>query len=379
MRAYAAGIAAAGLLLLLRPAALPGPAPPPRPEPPPVRSEPGFPGPVRPAAEAADDDPEEPGASAVPLAPPPAAPGAERPAYPPSRPDLLPPPPGEPIERLTYRARVWKGLFGKEVGEATFEVFRDPAGPWGGPPGYRLVGRAKGSAFGYSVDAAAESAVGPDLSPRRYRYAQTGFKTRNEGLDFLGDRAFVFGFKHCRLMPLCADPRHQVAGPGGKAAHCPGKRCKDPAHRVWTMRKVHPLDGDAADVQTALYRARALALDPTAPPLAFRLFVSRTAWDVRVEALEQAEIAVPAGRFTCRRLRVSASRPDRAPDEADPFEGPFGITGDIMIWADERTRIPVRVSGTIPFGWNLNAQVDLVRREGEFEAPRAAPAAKPSP
>ncbi|MEK7269500.1 MAG: DUF3108 domain-containing protein [Planctomycetota bacterium] len=289
----------------------------------------------------------------------------------PSTPDLLPAPAGEPFERLTYRARAWKGvgLVGLDVGTATFEIFSEP-GP--GPARVRILAKADGSALGYSIKAVIESlADASTLAPVRYRYVQEGSGARRRGFDFGANAVAYWKSRHCRNA-ACANPAHSLASaPGRPPLHCPDHDCERPDHQVWQMRRTRDLDAPAFDVLAAIYRARDVDLGAATPP-SFRLLVDKDGdWDVTLKARGTREIQVPAGTFSCRQIRLETKRHAPKPDETEAFEGPFGLKGNISLWVDEETKIPVRISGTVPFGVDFNAEVNLEKREGAYAPPRS--------
>ena len=53
-------------------------------------------------------------------------------------------------------------------------------------------------------------------------------------------------------------------------------------------------------------------------------------------------------------------------DAAKRFEALFGLHGNITIWADARTGIPIRIEGEAPVGpFDVSVRANLIRREGD--------------
>jgi hypothetical protein len=101
----------------------------------------------------------------------------------------------------------------------------------------------------------------------------------------------------------------------------------------------------------------------------------RDRWQVTVTALEEDRIKVKAGTFDCV---IVALDPKNVGDDKKKtrFTGLFGINGTIKIWIDKRTRLPVRILGSIPFAFmDLNCEVRLRKISAR---PLAQTRAKPS-
>jgi hypothetical protein len=264
-------------------------------------------------------------------------------------------------EILTYRARVWKGFefIDMEVGRATFTTLREVDG---GEPIWAIVARAKGGALGYEVNTTIRSRATATLDSLSYGYEQRGSEERKNRLDFGPKTVTYTAFQHCPGTPPCAIPDHQVEEGG----HCPNKpRCHLPEHFLWVKRFEHPRDGSKAlDMLTAVYYARGMELAAGASRKV-RIVNNDAIYDVeiRVEAEEQVEVG--AGTFDAWKIILEptfASGSERAKEKQGKFRGLFGISGSIRIWLDKKARVPVKICGTIPFGVDLNGEVDLVER-----------------
>ncbi len=142
-----------------------------------------------------------------------------------------------------------------------------------------------------------------------------------------------------------------------------GVHCNDPRHTIWERRSEHKQAGDARDMLGAVYMAR--MVDLSGPKRTFRVVDGDNVYDVDVVGVGRERITTEAGTFKTRVLAlepryVSTTDPDGPRKQR--FHGLFGLTGTIRIWIDEASSTPVRIRGTIPFGVDLNAEVDLVSR-----------------
>jgi hypothetical protein len=265
-------------------------------------------------------------------------------------------------ERLEYRARVWKGFswFGFDVGEAVFKVGKEE---YRGHPAWRLVAEATGGGFGYKVRSDAVSYVAADDGrPLYFCFEQTGSEFRGRRLEFEPGKIVYYRRSHC-INGACKNPNHQIVR-GGRRVHCDrGHDCEDPQHWIWERRSEHVGAGDATDMLAAVYLAR--TLDLGGPKKTIRVVDADNVYDVDVLSISEEKVKTDAGSFRTRVVAlephfVSTTDPDGP--KGQRFHGLFGLSGTIRIWLDKATNTPVRIRGTIPFGIDLNGEVELVSR-----------------
>lgn len=267
-------------------------------------------------------------------------------------------------ERLYYKAFAWKGapILGSEVGTATITTRRgtDRAGL----PVWRISARASGTTMGHTIDARAVATLMQDGRPLRYEEDIKG--------DRRVERMLVFGPRELRYLKTkhchgCSDPEHSVQqtkggwfGLGGStvSVHCDDRHCGIGEHRIWKTRHRHGADAAVGDPLSALFRARAFDLKLGAPARTLRIAVGHAVFDVKVEVVQRASCTVPAGTFDALQLTL-----DPAPAPGIPgsprFQGLFGMSGKLDVWVDAARKIPLRISGTVPMGVDVNAVVVL--------------------
>jgi hypothetical protein len=262
-------------------------------------------------------------------------------------------------EELQYKARVWKGVswLGMDVGDATFRTHKET---YEGRPAYRFDARAEGGGFGYDVTTVIESFISAeDGMPLRYSYSQAGSETQSKRLEFEPSSGKIdyWRFNHCW------DGNCGIAAHYHDGVHCGKRKCEDESHRVWQRRFEHANQPQTYDMLSAVYLAR--TLDLGAGPQTLRIVDNDTVYDVDVKVVKEEKIKTDAGKFRTQCIvlepRLVSAGAD-AKQKNEKFRGLFGMSGSIRIWIDKDSRAPVRISGTIPFGVDLNGQVDLVKR-----------------
>ncbi len=277
-------------------------------------------------------------------------------------------------ERLFYRAFAWKGaeLFSAEVGTATITTRRGTNRA--GDPVWRITARASGTTMGHTIDARAVATLTAQGRPQRYEENIAGDRTVQRALMFGPRELLYLKTKHCHG---CRNTTHHVMetqgawfGMGGTdvAVHCDDSHCGDGAHRIWKIRHRHPADVIAGDPLSALFRARALDLRLGAPAQTLRIAVGHAVFDVTIQVLQHAVHTVPAGTFDALRLSLEPKPAPGIPG-SPRFQGLFGMSGTMEIWVDSARKIPLRISGTVPMGVDVNAVVVL----SKIDVPKARP------
>jgi hypothetical protein len=251
-------------------------------------------------------------------------------------------------ERLFYRATAWKGFIVSDVGTATLFAHRQRAGA---VAGWRLVARAQGDSFGHTLDAHVVSRLDP-AGERCVEYAETqqGSSPGGRRLAWEGDALVYHKLKHC---PGCEVHAHFDGD-----AHCDDHRCGNVAHDVWRVRHRHAVDATVSDPLAALYRARALDLRVGGPDHVLRICAGHGIFDVTVRATKAERCTVPAGTFDALRLELIPAPACGTPRSAR-FTGLFGLSGTVTVLVDAATKIPLRITGVVPMGVDVNCEVEL--------------------
>jgi hypothetical protein len=286
-------------------------------------------------------------------------------------------------EKVEYDGYVNKAGIWVQVGTSTFSVVEEGASD----KEIVLRASAKGGKFGYSLKALMESRLDPATCvPRTHTFTQSGSEQQDKRLLFENGRVLYVKKKHCRD-PQCKNPAHMVKettfwGPiptGSKTVHC--SHCQDRSHYVWLPRYTHEVDTAFLDMLTALFAARSAELK-VGTSIVVPLVIDRDRWAITVTSQKEERIEVKAGKFTCVKVTLQPENvrdPDRRTQEQ--FQGIFGLNGTINVWLDKETRLPVQISGSIPFAFmNLNCHVELrkiVTRSDAAKKARSVTAAVP--
>ena len=264
-------------------------------------------------------------------------------------------------EQAQYHGYVFKGPIRVHVGKATFTVEERK----GNDPAVILRGVAKGGKFGYNVRMEVETTLDPESCLPRSSFSQkTGSERRFERYLFQKGSIMYFKKKHCKVKG-CTNPAHMIKktkwwGPfpsGTEVVHCPG--CKNLKHYVWRLIYHHKVSTPFLDMISALFAARNCDFDVGAS-FVVPLVQARDRWDVTVTVAKEERIKVKAGTFDCVQVILQPKNVGDRKNVKGKFAGLFGIKGSIKIWVDRKTRIPVRILGTIPFAFmDLHAEVCL--------------------
>ena len=275
-------------------------------------------------------------------------------------------------ERLVYDARVWKGLsfLGMSVGKATLSIKKSDREEW--PEAYLLHAYARGGALGYSAKATVATYLDPEtLLPLHASLTQRGTEVYDKQMLFQDNEAVYVKKKHCREKRTCDNPRHVIRekvsrglfmGYDRVRKHCPKRKCDKLDHYGWRIRHRHPTDKPTYDMLSVLYICRTMDLPLNGKGEDVRIVNAHDLWDVTVRAKAREKIEVPAGKFRCILLEISPKPADSNTKLRKEFEGLFGIRGNIQVWIDEKTRIPVRIRGIVPFGVDLNMEISLTKK-----------------
>ena len=250
-------------------------------------------------------------------------------------------------ERLVYNARVSLGpveaTIGSVVLSAGSEEYRPGLllpGPGAGARG-QLTGWLRAEAEGryqslYVLDAEITTRFLPQQWPKvRYFYEQRGTERRR--------REVLLGLRD---------------GVGRASYRSDTDEGAERGTRIWkrpTERELpYPM---AVDTMGAIYMVRTLVADDL-EELVFPMVAKLRLWDVTLRRGELAEHSLPAGRFEAQQVLLTTTRHPDDPEDGR-FEGLFGMHGDIVIWVDPATGIPVRVVGQVPLGNVLDIGVDM--------------------
>lgn len=242
-----------------------------------------------------------------------------------------------PGEALAYHIRLKVGAVDTEVGRARIETGFEPYRP-------PLFGAPKGDASGdvtwirthvrggyqvYNVEQSIETRLQPSAWPRLLqRYDQTGTEQRR--------REVKVGFKDGRHIGELRSDTDQGAPTGG---------------RIWREPVTFDVPPGAVDSMAALYLSRRL-LGSESESLQFLMVDKKRLWNVNVTRGERQELQTGLGPRSAIELQLKTTRaePEEQQVDSSEFEGPFGIKGDLHLWFDEATGIPLLIAGRVPAG-----------------------------
>lgn len=170
--------------------------------------------------------------------------------------------------------------------------------------------------------------------------------------------------RHCKG---CDDKAHFVDGflPWSNPSHCGD--CERGKHRVWKPYKFLDVPPEALDIVSALYFARGF-LRSEARSTSISIVNQDELWKVRLERGQAHLIETPAGTFDCVRVLIGpelAAGDGPGKQTGERFEALFGLHGNISLWVDRNSGIPVLIEGTAPFGpFNVHVKASLTSHRG---------------
>lgn len=222
---------------------------------------------------------------------------------------------------------------------------------------------ARGGYAGYNLtQTLSASHLQQDWPRILYKDMQRGSENRERELRLgLLEGALSAEYRSDRHCPGCKDRGHFVESvwAWGDAYHC--KKCKLPEHRVWRDPVHRPVPEGAIDMLSAVYVARAM-VDLGQEQTSFPIVDKQKVWRVTIEKGATQWQEVPAGRFECAQMKLSAGLEAGEPDpDGDPgkFQGLFGIQGTIRIWFDAKTGVPILIQGQLPIPVPLVGDLDI--------------------
>jgi hypothetical protein len=285
-------------------------------------------------------------------------------------------------EQLDYDVIVDAKILGNiDAGDVTLAsgVEALPAGlPPASDPARRVVrmesgwiqSHARGKHMGYTLDHELKSRLLSQQWPSIfYTDTQSGSENRRREmkLGFLNGEftAWMRSDGHCRG---CDSQDHFIESnwPWGDPYHC--KKCKRAEHRVWRDATQRAIPADSVDMLSAVYLARSLireGLDEAHFPLVDRQRV----WSVELRRGITRRIEVPAGKFDCAKVELNTSVMAGTPEEevsGEKFQGMFGIQGQLSIWLETKSGVPVLIQGELPVPvvGELDVSVQLKKYRG---------------
>lgn len=264
-------------------------------------------------------------------------------------------------EKITYDVKLWKmsQAMGFNTGTVIFEVDR---GTIDHKDYFVFRGIAEGNCFGYELRIDLESYIdSQSLLPVLFTSIQSGSEQREKKLAFSNKKIEYLKMKHCKAGNGCQEDSHFISN-NGISAHCGG--CKDKAHYIWSLRLTHENNSPTYDLLSALFLARQFPLKIGGNGENIRLVDDRDIWDMNISAIGEEIVETPIGKFDTISLRLQARPLNGHASSQDTFRGLFGLKGDISLWVDKKTRIPVRVRGTYPFIFEAQIEVILKSIEG---------------
>lgn len=272
-------------------------------------------------------------------------------------------------ERLQYDVRLSLGPVDARVGTVTLEssvepyrrsLLRPGANTSAGTETGVLRARAFGEYTLYTLDHTLETRLLPQTWPRISASSdQQGTEKRRSEL-LLGERNGVPGGSYRN------DTKH--GAPRGS--------------RVWGQPQEVTAPQGALDSLGSILLLRTMCRDQSTSERLVMVDKLRC-WQVELTLGEITALELPAGRFRARPVTLTTSpwQPEGSDQPVEPaeFSGPFGLRGNIQLWVEAATGVPLLIKGNLPAGpINVDIAIRLEKHSGtpaEFQTVAVEPAA----
>jgi Protein of unknown function (DUF3108) len=275
-------------------------------------------------------------------------------------------------EQLFYEVSINLGILGSlTVGQVILSSGVEayvPGLPLPGEPAPKPAGRevgwihslASGYYLGYRLVHNLDVRLLPQDWPHLYyRDAQNGTENRRSELRigrFNGEyTASYLADHHCTG---CNNPAHFVKAGfmWQNLEHC--HKCKLAEHRVWLGPQSRTVPPGSSDLLSAVFLARTMVEDGRSE-IVIPVVNEQKLWSLTVRAGEHKTVSTPSGDFACVMITLATTIPPGEPRDEKSFSGLFGIRGDIRIWMDEKTGVPVVIQGDLPVPVIGKLEVDV--------------------
>lgn len=259
-------------------------------------------------------------------------------------------------EKLIYNVRLInrKRFLGLNSGNVAFEVTK---GTLNDKNCYIFKGLVEGSGLGYVLKLASESYIdSKTLYPLLATNIQSGSEERKKKIVFFDDRIEYVKVKHCKLGGKCQEATHFNKTNGAKV-HCKG--CKDRKHYTWRIRAIHENDKPTYDLLSGLFVARNFDLEVGGKSKEAILVDDRDLWKMNVRAIGEETIETEIGKFETLSLKLTTSPLNDHAKRQETFRGLFGLKGDIELWVEKKSKIPIRIRGTYPIIFDVPIEVTI--------------------
>jgi len=227
-----------------------------------------------------------------------------------------------------------------------------------------LRGSASGGYLGYELDHEITTRINPQAWPRTIlRDTQRGSENRRREL-LLGwrDGAAVSSYRrdvHCQG---CRRREHFVESslPWSDEHHC--DKCRRAEHRVWREGSERAVPEAAIDMLGAVYLARTFMRSGESDARLDMVETDRL-WDVTLRRGKRRSIKTRAGVFSSSEILLHSSVPAGEEHTEREFAGLFGIRGELHLWMQDPTGVPVLIEGELPVGDLFDLKVSVVLKE----------------
>ncbi len=257
-------------------------------------------------------------------------------------------------EKIVYNVRLGSKISPFGVKDNSV-IFTTEKGTLDNKDCYIFKAIAEGGGMGYKLQLVAESFIdSTTFLTLLSTNTQSGSEDRKKRMVFFDDRIEYQKMKHCKLHDTCENAEHYIDG-RDEEYHC--KRCKDRNHYVWRVRASHKNEKPTYDLLSAVLIARNFDLKIGGKGNDIRLVDGRDLWEMSIRVIGEEIINTKIGDFDTLSLKLTARPLNDHAKRGDSFEGLFGLRGDIGVWVDKKSKIPIRVRGSYPLVFDIPIEI----------------------
>ncbi|MEZ5979414.1 MAG: DUF3108 domain-containing protein [Planctomycetota bacterium] len=210
-----------------------------------------------------------------------------------------------------------------------------------------ISAQAKGEYGVYTLDSLIETTLQPQAWPSLvHRFEQRGTEKRR--------REILAGTRD---------------GQGAASYRSDTEKGAPKGARVWGPLREFAAPEGTVDTISAPYIVRSMIRDGR-NVATFHMLDKERLWQVALTLGDPIPMATPSGMFEAREVHLATRQLERYGEPVDEgtgeeFSGPFGIEGDIRMFVESHTGVPLAVKGRLPAGpFEIQLDIRLEKYEG---------------
>jgi len=257
-------------------------------------------------------------------------------------------------EETTYSVKLWtkESSLAPVNGYVSFKINK---GVYNRKECYIFKGIIIAYGFGYKLKLSSESYVDSSLFlPLLMSNIQSGTESRKSKMVFFEKKIEYREMKHCESGLSCQQAEHCFYKNGIKF-HC--ENCMNEDHYVWNDKAEYDNNEPVYDLLSSFFIARNFELKPGLEDKKMKVVDGCDLWELKINITGEEAIETEIGIFNTVALQLSALPLNEHARQQKVFKGLFGLEGDIRLWVDKETNIPIRIRGVYPLRFDFQVEI----------------------